>query len=65
MFVLNCKVLGQVVSEKSLTENFVREKEKWTNKGTDMQKWLILLFTVQLVIPDACTKLQSPRSNSF
>ena len=22
---------------KSLTENFIREKEKWTNKGTDKQ----------------------------
>ena len=29
--------LGQVVPEKSLTEIFVREKEKWTNKGTDKQ----------------------------
>ena len=36
-FVPNFKILGQVVPEKSLTENFVREKEKWTNKGTDKQ----------------------------
>ena len=35
MFVLNFEILVQVVPEKSLTENFVREKEKWTNKGTD------------------------------
>ena len=35
MFVPNFKILGQVVPEKSLTENFVREKEKWTYKGTD------------------------------
>ena len=35
MFVLNFKILVQVVPEKSLTENLVREKEKWTNKGTD------------------------------
>ena len=24
-------------AEKSVIENFVREKEKWTNKGTDKQ----------------------------
>ena len=36
-FVPNFKILGQVVTEKSLKENFVREKEKWTNKGTDKQ----------------------------
>ena len=35
MFVLYFKILLQVVPKKSLTENFVREKEKWTNKGTD------------------------------
>ena len=35
--VPNFKILGQVVPEKSLTENFIREKEKWTNKGTDKQ----------------------------
>ena len=35
MFVFNFKILVQVVPEKSLTENFVRDKEKWTNKGTD------------------------------
>ena len=29
------KILRQVVPEKSLTKNVVREKEKWTNKGTD------------------------------
>ena len=33
----NFKILGQVVPEKSLTENFVKEKAKWTNKGTDKQ----------------------------
>ena len=33
----NLKILSQTEAEKSLTENFVREKEKWTNKGTDKQ----------------------------
>ena len=42
MFVLNCKVLGQIVSEKSLTKmsicitlDRVIEKGKMINKGTD------------------------------
>ena len=63
MFVTSFKIPSEVVPEKSLTENFVREKEKWTNKGTDSHMWLILEYTVQLVIPDVCTKFQSPRSN--
>ena len=35
MFVPSFKILSEVVPEKSLTENFGREKEKCTNKGTD------------------------------
>ena len=35
MFVLNFKILSQVVPEKSLIEK--REKDKWTNIGTDQQ----------------------------
>ena len=33
--IQNFKTLAQIEAEKSVTENFVREKEKWTNKGTD------------------------------
>ena len=33
----NLKTLVQLEAEQSVTENFVREKEKWTNKGTDKQ----------------------------
>ena len=33
----NLKTLAQIEAEKSVTENFVREKEKRTNKGTDKQ----------------------------
>ena len=29
------QILGAVVPEKSLTKNFIGEKEKWTNKGND------------------------------
>ena len=37
--IQNLKTLAQihVEAEKSVTENFVREKEKWKNKGTDKQ----------------------------
>ena len=33
MFVQN--FLDAVVPKKSLTKNFIGEKEKWTNKGND------------------------------
>ena len=35
--IQNLKTLAQIEAEKSVTEIFVREKEKWTNKGTDKQ----------------------------
>ena len=35
--IQNLNTLAQIEVEKCVTENFVREKEKWTNKGTDMQ----------------------------
>ena len=35
--IQNLKTLTQIEAEKSVTENFVREKEKVTNKGTDKQ----------------------------
>ena len=62
--IQNLKTLAQKEAEKSVTENIVRDKEKWTNKGTDKNMWLILLYTVQPVIPDVCTKFQNPRSSS-
>ena len=58
MFVPNFKILGQVVAEKSLTKKFFGKKEKWTNKGTDKP------YTVQLVIPNVCTKFQNPKHSS-
>ena len=33
--IQNLKILSEIEAEKSVIENFVREKEKWTNKGTD------------------------------
>ena len=37
MFVQNFQTLGAVVPE-NLTKNFIGEKEKWTNKGSDKHK---------------------------
>ena len=33
----NIKTPAQIEAENYVTENFVRKKEKWTNKGTDKQ----------------------------
>ena len=30
-----------------------------------MDKYMILCYTVQLVIPDVCTKYQNPKSSTF
>ena len=38
--------------------NLLERNKKWTNI------WLILLYMVQLVISDVCTKFQNPRSIS-
>ena len=35
--IQNLKTMSKKEAEKSVIENFVREKEKWTNKGTDKQ----------------------------
>ena len=56
----NLKTLSEIEAEKFVTENFVREKKKVQIKGLISQMWLIFEYTVQLVIPDVCTKFQSP-----
>ena len=57
-----------------MMENFIGKKEKWTKKERKKNAqihelignmWLILCYTVQLVIPDVCTKFQNPKSSSF
>ena len=45
-------------------EKNVGKKEKRTSKGLISHMWLILLYTVQPVIPDVCTGFQNPRSSS-
>ena len=64
MFVPNFKILGTVVPEKSLTKKKIGKKEKWTNERTDKPYVAVSLNTVQLVIPNVCTKFQNPRHSS-
>ena len=47
MYEPSFKILLQVAPEKYLTEIFVREKEKWTNKGTDKQYVAVFVFVTQ------------------
>ena len=71
MFVPNFKILGQVVPEKSLTKIFIFitwseriGKKNGQIKGLIKNMWLILCYTIQLIIPDVYTKFQNPRSSS-
>ena len=45
-------------------EKLLERKKKKQIKGLISHMWLILLYTVQPVIPDVCTKFQNPRSSS-
>ena len=61
--IQNLKTLAQIEAEKSVTEDFVRKKNGQI-KGLISNMWLILCYTVQLVITKLCTKIQDPRSSS-
>ena len=45
-------------------EKMLERKENGQIKRLISHMWLILLYTVQPVIPDVCTKFQNPRSSS-
>ena len=51
-------------AEKSVTEIFVGEKENGQIQELISNMWLILCYTVQLVIPNICTKFHNPKSSS-
>ena len=55
------KTLALIEAEKSVIENFIGEKEKWTNKGNGMHQEADSLLTMQQVISNICTKFQNPR----
>ena len=44
-------------------EKLLERKKNGQIKGLISHMWLILLYTVQPVIPDVCTKFQNPRSS--
>ena len=45
-------------------KKILERKKKGQIKGLISHMWLILLYTVQPVIPHVCTKFQNPRSSS-
>ena len=49
--------MALIEAEKSVTENFVREKENGQIKGLISNMWLILLYTVKLFITKLCIKI--------
>ena len=63
--IQNLKTLAQIEAEKSVAENFVERKKNGQIKGLISNMWLILCYTVQLVITKLCTKFQDPRSSSY
>ena len=48
-----------------MTEIFLERKKNKQIHELISNMWLILSYTVQLVIPNVCTKLQNPKSSSF
>ena len=53
---------GNLFGEKEKEKR--KRKKKGQIKGLISNIWLILLYTVQPVIPDVCTKFQNPSSSS-
>ena len=71
MFVPNFKILGQVIPEKTLTENFplhcigVKEgkNKKWKKKAKIKIRILIFLYTIYFATLKLHTKFEDPGSN--
>ena len=60
MFVPNFKILDEVVPEKSVTKNFEKKKNGQI-KGMLSMRMQNLSYTIQVVIPNVCTKsFQTP-----
>ena len=64
------KTLALIEAEKSVTEIFIGEKEKWTNNGNDQQEEAGSLLhnsirqSIQQIIPNIYTTFQNPRFSS-
>ena len=48
-----------------MIEIFLERKKNGQIQELISNMWLILCYTVQLVIPNVCTKFQNPKSSSF
>ena len=48
-----------------MTEIFLERKKNGQIQELICNMWLILCYTVQLVIPNVCIKFQNPKSSSF
>ena len=67
--IQNLKTLALIEADKFVTDwreilNLIGEKEKWTTKGNDKRKRLILFHTIQQVVGKIYIKFQNPRHNS-
>ena len=60
MCLQTMNILALIRAEKSMMKDFMREKEKWTKTRMMSRRWLILLYTIQLVTPKVI-KFQNPR----
>ena len=58
------QILGEVALEKSLTKYFIGEKKDSQIKGMINMMMLILSYTIQVVVPNVCTKFLNPRCSS-
>ena len=56
---------GPIEAEKTVTEIILERKKNGQIQELISNMRLILSYTLQLVIPNVCTKFQNPKSSSF
>ena len=59
------KAQAPIEAEKYVTEIFLERKKNGQIQELISNMWLIFFYTVQLVIPNVCTKFHNPKSSSF
>ena len=64
MFIRNSKILGEIDLCESLTKYFIGKKKNGQIKGMINMWMLILSYTIQVDVPNVCTKLRNPRCSS-
>ena len=63
--IQSLEVQAPIEAEKTVTEIFLERKKNGQIQELISNMWLILCYTVQLVIPNVRTKFQNPKSSSF